>query len=48
MTSPISKISSLTIGTVESVAPDEIKVLLDIDSPEIPPSTPASRHPFRE
>jgi hypothetical protein len=26
-------ISSLTIGTVESVAPDEIKVLLDIDSP---------------
>jgi uncharacterized protein len=33
MTSPISKISSLTIGTVESVAPDEIKVLLDIDSP---------------
>lgn len=33
MTSPISKISSLTIGTVEGVAPDEIKVLLDIDSP---------------
>lgn len=33
MTSPIFKISSLTIGTVESVAPDEIKVLLDIDSP---------------
>lgn len=33
MTSPISKISALTIGTVESVAPDEIKVLLDIDSP---------------
>jgi len=33
MTSPISQISSLTIGTVESVSPDEIKVLLDIDSP---------------
>jgi hypothetical protein len=33
MTSPISKISSMTVGTVESVAPDEIKVLLDIDSP---------------
>lgn len=33
MSSPVSKISSLTIGTVESVAPDEIKVLLDIDSP---------------
>lgn len=33
MTSPISGIASLTIGTVESVAPDEIRVLLDIDSP---------------
>lgn len=33
MTSPISLIASLTIGTVESVALDEIKVLLDIDSP---------------
>ena len=33
MTSPISEIASLTIGTVESVAPDEIRVLLDIDSP---------------
>lgn len=33
MTSPISRISSLAIGTVESVAPDEIRVLLDIDSP---------------
>lgn len=33
MTTPISKISSLTIGTVESVAPDEIKVMLDVDSP---------------
>lgn len=33
MSSPISQISSLTIGTVESVSPDEIKVLLDIDSP---------------
>ena len=33
MTSPISSISSLFVGTVESVAPDEIKVLLDIESP---------------
>ena len=33
MTSPMSKISSLAIGTVESVSPDEIRVLLDIDSP---------------
>ena len=33
MTSPISQISSLIIGTVESVSPDEIKILLDIDAP---------------
>ena len=33
MTSSISHISSMSIGTVESVSPDEIKVLLDIDSP---------------
>jgi len=47
MTSPISKISSLTIGTVESVAPDEIKVLLDIDSPRnYRPQHPAVPTPF--
>ncbi len=33
MTSPISRISSLTIGTVESVSPDKIEVLLDTDAP---------------
>lgn len=33
MTSPIERISSLVVGTVESVAPNEIKVLLDLDSP---------------
>jgi uncharacterized protein len=33
MTSPISRISTLTIGSVESVSPDEITVLLDVDSP---------------
>ena len=33
MTSPISKITSLTIGAVESVTSDEIDVVLDIDSP---------------
>ena len=33
MTSPISQISSLAIGAVESVSPDEIKVLLDTDAP---------------
>ncbi len=34
MTSPVSRISSLAIGTVESVSPDEIMVLLDIDAPK--------------
>lgn len=33
MTSPVSHIASRVIGTVESVSPDEIKVLLDVDSP---------------
>ncbi|WMI72161.1 ATP-binding protein [Aminobacterium sp. MB27-C1] len=33
MTSPISNISMRTVGTVESVSSDEIKVLLDIDAP---------------
>lgn len=33
MTSPVSHVASRVIGTVESVSPDEIKVLLDIDSP---------------
>ncbi|MFA9394751.1 MAG: ATP-binding protein [Halodesulfovibrio sp.] len=34
MTTPISHISSRTIGTVESVAPENITVLLDTDSPK--------------
>lgn len=34
MTTPISHISSRTVGTVESVSPDSISVLLDIDSPK--------------
>ena len=48
MTSPISKISSLTIGTVESVAPDEIKVLLDIDSPRNTALNTGVPTPFQE
>lgn len=34
MTSPISHIFSRAIGTVESVSPDEISVLLNVDSPK--------------
>lgn len=34
MSTPIERIATLTIGTVESVSPDEIKVLLDTDAPQ--------------
>lgn len=34
MTTPIERISSLVIGTVESVAPGEIRVALDVDAPQ--------------
>lgn len=33
MTTPIENLSQLVIGSVESVAPDEIKVLLELDAP---------------
>lgn len=33
MTTPIEQLSNLLIGTVESVAPDEIRVLLELDAP---------------
>lgn len=33
MSTPLISISSLTIGTVESVYPDDIRILLDIDAP---------------
>jgi DNA helicase HerA-like ATPase len=34
MTSPIERIASLTVGFIESVSPDEIHVILDIDAPQ--------------
>ena len=33
MTSPIERLSDLVVGVVESVAPDEIRVLLELDAP---------------
>jgi hypothetical protein len=33
MTSPIEQLSNLVVGVVESVAPDEIRVLLELDAP---------------
>jgi DNA helicase HerA-like ATPase len=34
MTSPIERVAALTVGTVESVSPDEIRVILDVDAPQ--------------
>lgn len=33
MTTPIEAIAGLVIGTVESVSPDEIRILLELDAP---------------
>lgn len=33
-TTPVEKVTALTIGTVESVSPSEIKVLLETDAPQ--------------
>ena len=33
MTTPLSNLDSLRIGSVDFVSPDEIKVLLDIEAP---------------
>ncbi|MCE0522883.1 MAG: hypothetical protein LV480_08220 [Methylacidiphilales bacterium] len=33
MTTPIERLSGLVVGVVESIAPDEIKVLLELDAP---------------
>ena len=33
MTTPIEHLSGLVVGVVESVAPDEIRVLLELDTP---------------
>lgn len=33
MTTPIERLSSLVVGVVESVSPDEVRVLLELDAP---------------
>lgn len=33
MTTPIERLSSLVVGAVESVSPDEVRVLLELDAP---------------
>lgn len=34
MTTPIERVSGLVVGTVESVSPDEVRVLLELDAPQ--------------
>jgi DNA helicase HerA-like ATPase len=34
MTTPIERLSGLVVGVVESIAPDEIRVLLELDAPQ--------------
>ncbi|MGB9202382.1 MAG: DUF87 domain-containing protein, partial [Terriglobales bacterium] len=34
MTTPIERLSNLVVGAVESVSPDEVRVLLEIDAPQ--------------
>ncbi|WP_415289362.1 hypothetical protein RSD66_06040 [Brevundimonas sp. S1H14] len=34
MTTPIESIAGLVIGAVESVSPDEIRILLELDAPQ--------------
>jgi DNA helicase HerA-like ATPase len=34
VTSPVEHAAALTVGTVESVAPDEIRVVMDLDAPQ--------------
>lgn len=46
MGTPISHIASRTVGVVESVAPDEIRVLLDVDSPRSTALTGGTPYPF--
>lgn len=34
MTSPVEQVAALCVGTVESVSPDEIHVIIDVDAPQ--------------
>lgn len=44
--SPIEQSSSLSIGTVDFVSPDEIRVAIEIDAPESVALNPGSLRPF--
>lgn len=46
MTTPIEQTAALTIGTVESVSPSEIKVLLELDAPQAMALNTGAPHGF--
>jgi uncharacterized protein len=46
MTTPIEKLSNLVVGAVESVSPDEVRVLLELDAPHATALNTGTPAPF--
>jgi DNA helicase HerA-like ATPase len=46
VTTPVEKLSSLVVGAVESVSPDEIRVLLEVDAPHATALNAGTPTPF--
>jgi hypothetical protein len=46
MTTPIERLSNLVVGAVESVAPDEVRVLLELDAPHATALNTGTPAPF--
>lgn len=46
MTTPIERLASLVVGSVESVAPDEVRVLLELDAPHTTALNTGTPAPF--
>lgn len=46
MTTPIERLSNLVVGAVESVSPDEVRVLLELDAPQATALNTGTPAPF--
>lgn len=46
MTTPIERLSNLVVGSVESVSPDEVRILLELDAPHATALNTGSPAPF--
>jgi len=46
MTRPIEELSSLVVGSVETVAPDQVRVQLDVDAPDVTALNTGTPAPF--